>query len=177
MGETCPLNFSLGQASQPGHYWYFGHNTSLLWDCPLYCRPFSSNPGFYPLEASSILLQLCYQNVSRHGQMSPGEGCAKFHSQLRTTGLKLETRFYKPIITMQWEGLEFVGSTVGALRREQPDTLEWKRKMNASIYVKHPPMTKYVQNQTVTMIDNRRHLLSIFYVSWTVLNILQTLII
>lgn len=109
--------------------------------------------------------------------MSPGEGCAKFHSQLRTTGLTGEIRFYRPIITMQWEGLEFVGSTVGALRREQPDTLEWRRrKTNASICVKHPPMAKYIQKETVTMIDNRRRLLSTFYVSWTVLNILQTLI-
>ena len=108
----------------------------LLCSCPVHLTLFSSIPGLYPLDAGSILPQLCYQNVTtkdvfKHCQMSPRGDEAKFYSLLKTTHLMGETRFYNQIITMHWEGLGFIGRAVGALRREQLDSPEWrKRRMN-----------------------------------------------
>lgn len=48
-----------------------------------------------------------------------------------------------------------MGGTVGALRREQLESLEWRRrKMNASICVKYPPIVEYVKKQII-IIDDR----------------------
>lgn len=44
------------RASQHWHYLPLGLGNSLLWrDCPVYCKPFSSIPGIYPVDANSTL--------------------------------------------------------------------------------------------------------------------------
>ena len=51
----------------------------------MHLRTWSSIPGLHLLDPGSILSSAAIKNVSRHGQMSPGE---IHHPQLRSMGLQ-----------------------------------------------------------------------------------------
>lgn len=70
--------------SQFRHYRKFGLDTYLLWGASAVCRMYSSNPGFYPLGASSTFPD---HDCQKHLQTLSNVPCVAKSSWLRKTGL------------------------------------------------------------------------------------------